>query len=64
MKDTEGYSQQYYSSLGMMGKWSCYTMFQSDKKDLISSVTKQYLAVRNIRIEEAFGSTIKEIFNK
>ena len=26
----------------MQGKWSCYTMFQSNKKDQISPVTWQY----------------------
>ena len=39
-------------------------MFQSNKKDQISPVTRQYSAILdNIRTEEAFGSTIKEIFN-
>ena len=40
-----------FSSMGMMGKWSCYAMFQSDKKCQnfsreFFSVARQYLAVR------------------
>ena len=38
----------------MLGKWRCYTMFQSNK-DQISFVTRQYLVVRlgNDKISES-----------
>ena len=30
------YLSQFFSSMGMMGKWSCHAMFQSNKKGQIS----------------------------